>query len=148
MLLNTVLSFIWKVQKRLKLKFEAQGRFFDQITEEHQNQPTIKKPRKSFSPISLPSLSDESESNAKELESHSVADRSEIQSEEEFRAPKRLRVDENVLQPKIINASVNLESFSQAMYLPKEAQISYPAHGVNFPWSIAACSSPLVPSFF
>lgn len=75
---------------RLKLKLEAQGRFLDQITEEHRNQATNTKPRKPISPISLPSLCEESESNAKELESDSEADRNEIQSEEGFRAPKRL----------------------------------------------------------
>uniref|UniRef100_A0A7N2M2P1 Uncharacterized protein n=1 Tax=Quercus lobata TaxID=97700 RepID=A0A7N2M2P1_QUELO len=76
------------------------------------------------------------------------ADRNEIQSEEGFRAPKRLKVDEDVLSPSFRNASVNLESCSQAMFLQKEMQISYPDHGLSFPWSIAACPSPLVPSFF
>ena len=52
---------------RLKLKLEAQGRFLDQITEEHRNQATNTKPRKPISPISLPSLCEETESNAKEL---------------------------------------------------------------------------------
>jgi len=70
---------------RLKLKLpEAQGRFLDQITEEHPNQATNTKPRKPISAISLPSLCEESESNAKELESDSEADRNEIQSEEGF----------------------------------------------------------------
>ena len=141
--------YIWKVQMRLKLKLlEAQGRYLDQITEEHRNQATNTKPRKPISPISLPSLCEESESNAKELESDSEADRNEIQSEEGFRAPKRLGVDEDVLSPSSINASVNLESYSQAMFLQEEMQISYRDHGLSFPWSIAACPSPLVPSFF
>ena len=131
---------------RLKLKLEAQGRFLDQITEEHRNQATNTKPRKPISPISLPSLCEES--NAKKLESDSEAERNEVQSEEGFQAPKRLRVDEDVLSPSFRNASVNLESYSQAMFLQKEMQISYPDHGLSLLWSIAACPSPLVPSFF
>ncbi|KAM3689831.1 hypothetical protein ACJW31_09G075200 [Castanea mollissima] len=127
-----------EVQMRLKLKLEAQGRFLDQITEEHRNQATNTKPRKPISTISLPSLCEESESNAKELESDSEADRNDIQ----------LWVDEDVLSPSCINASVNLESYSQAMFLQKEMQISYPDHGLSFPWSIAACPSHLVPGFF
>ena len=133
---------------RLKLKLEAQGRFLEQITEEHRNQATNTKPRKPISPVSLLSLCEESESNAKELESNSEADRNEVQSEEGFRAPKRLRVDEDVLSPSFRNASVNLESYSQAMFHQKEMQISYPNHGLSFPWSIAACPSPFVPCFF
>ena len=112
------------------------------------NQTTNTKPRKPISPISLPSLCEESKSNAKELESESEAERNEVQSEEGFRAPKRLRVDEDVLSPSFRNASVNLESYSQAMFHKKEMQISYPDHGLSLPWSIAACPSPLVPSFF
>ncbi|KAF3968174.1 hypothetical protein CMV_007904 [Castanea mollissima] len=73
-----------EVQMRLKLKLEAQGRFLGQITEEHRNQATNTKPRKPISTISLPSLCEESESNAKELESDSEADRNDIQSEEGF----------------------------------------------------------------
>ena len=88
------------------------------------------------------------ESNAKELESDSEADRNEIQFEEGFRALKRLRIDVDVLSPSSVNASVNLESYNQAMFLQKEMQISYSDHGLSFPWSIAACPSPLVPSFF
>ena len=126
---------------RLKFKLEAQGRFLEQITEEYRNQATNTKPRKPISPISLPSLCEESESNAKELESNSEADRNEVQSEEGFRAPKTLRVDEDVLSPSFRNASVNLESYSQAMFHQKEMQISYPDHGLSLP--LEYCSLPI-----
>ncbi|KAG2686030.1 hypothetical protein I3760_10G155900 [Carya illinoinensis] len=73
----------------LKLKIEAQGRFFDKILEDRQNRTTnvttTKPGRKLPSSLrSLPSLCEESESNAKEFESDdSEADKkSEIQSEE------------------------------------------------------------------
>lgn len=56
------------VQKSLKLKIEAQGRFLERIVEENQNGNP--KHTKSFSPVSLPSLCD-SESNAKGFETDS-----------------------------------------------------------------------------
>ncbi|KAG7960877.1 hypothetical protein I3843_10G148800 [Carya illinoinensis] len=101
---NEVLKMQMEVQRRmstdhqllevhtsssLKLKIEAQGRFFDKILEDHQNRTTnvitTKPGRKLPSSLrSLPSLCEESESNAKEFESDdSEADKkSEIQSEE------------------------------------------------------------------
>ena len=123
----------------------------------------ITKPGKPPSPpaISLPSLCDESsgDSNAKEFESDSEADKTEIQSEEGLifiRSPKRLRhvvdQEEDVLSPtqKNINiASVDFESYFQGMFLSKEPQkISYPANDINFSWNLtaaaaSACLSPI-----
>ncbi|KAF5471530.1 hypothetical protein F2P56_008317 [Juglans regia] len=128
----------------LKLKIEAQGRFFDKILEERRNRTTsviITKPGRklpSSSLRSLPSLcEEESESNhaKEEFESDdSEADNkimSEMQYSEEgiFRAPKRLRaLEEDVLSPRFNNI-LNLESYCQAdqMFLCNEAdQVSYP----------------------
>jgi hypothetical protein len=65
-----------------------------------------------------------------------------IIDQEGFRAPKRLRVEEDVLSPRYkINASVDFESYcSQIMFLSKETQknSSYPAHDVNFSWNFTA----------
>lgn len=78
---------------------EAQGRFLERIKEEHQNR---KPSNVAFSPTSLPSLCEESESNAKDIqyESDSEADKNEMVAQsdhyqEGFRAPKRRRVDDN-----------------------------------------------------
>jgi SHAQKYF class myb-like DNA-binding protein len=87
-----------EVQKSLKLKMESQRRFLERIAEENHN----KKPSKlAFSPTSLPSLCEESESNAKDIpfESDSEADKNKtvVQSDhyqEGFRALKRLRIEE------------------------------------------------------
>ncbi|XP_062167918.1 myb family transcription factor PHL7-like isoform X2 [Alnus glutinosa] len=136
-----------EVQKSLKLKVEAQRRFLDRIMEELRNRTTITKAGKPPPPplSSLPPLCEESsDSNAKEFESDSEADKSETQSDhqEGFRAPKRLRVEEDVLSPRYkINASVDFESYcSQNMFLSKETQknSSYPAHDVNFSWNFTA----------
>jgi hypothetical protein len=109
--------------------------------------------------ISLPSLCNESsdDSNAKEFESDSEADKTEIQSEEGLifiRAPKRLRdvvdQEEYVLSPtqKNINiASVDFESYFQGMFLSKEPQkILYPANDINFSWNLTAAAASACPS--
>jgi hypothetical protein len=149
-LLDVIIIFFWiilKVQKSLKLKVEGQRRFLDRIVEKLRNRMTITKPGKPSPPISLPSLCEESDSNAKEFESDSEADKSEIQSEEGFRAPKRIRVEEDVLSPTRYKiASVDFESYCQGMFLSNETQnISYPAsHDINFSWNLtAACPSPI-----
>ncbi|XP_035544679.1 myb family transcription factor PHL7-like [Juglans regia] len=155
-----------EVQKSLKLKMEAQWRFLDTIAEERRNRTTnnITKPGKLPSApilLMLPSLCEESESNAKESDSDSEADKiGEIHYNdpvEEYRAPKRLRVEhqDDVLSPRFNDiASLEVESYFQGMFLNSndhQAQISYPAaHDINFAWNqLTACSSsPLVPSFF
>lgn len=76
----------------------AQRRFLDRIAEEHHNS----KPSKvAFSPTSLPSLCEESESNAKDIqyESDSEAEKNETYGQsdhhqEGFRALKRFRSEE------------------------------------------------------
>lgn len=152
-----LISLVWftilKVQKSLKLKVEAQRRFLDRIVEELRNRTTITKPGKPPSPpaISLPSLCDESsDSNiAKEFESDSEADKTEIQFGEGFiRAPKRLRhvvEEEDDLSPTQNNiATVDFESYFQGMFLSKEQQkISNPAdNDINFSWNLTASAGP------
>lgn len=61
----------FKVQRNLKMKLEAQGRFLDRIMEEQKAHASGSRPScksYSYSPLSLPSLCEESESNIKELE--------------------------------------------------------------------------------
>lgn len=134
------------VQKSLKLKIEAQGRFLERIVEENQNGNP--KHTKSFSPVSLPSLCD-SESNAKEFETDSEGEKVELQSEEDFQALKRLRTEHHVLPSRYQLEPLNPDPYNQNMVLQRDAKFSHPSHDVNFPWDIlATCSSPLEPSFF
>ncbi|XP_060202368.1 myb family transcription factor PHL7-like [Lycium barbarum] len=60
-----------EVQRNLKMKLEAQGRFLDRIMEEQKARASgsrLSCKSYSYSPMSLPSLCEESESNVKELE--------------------------------------------------------------------------------
>ncbi|XP_057512673.1 myb family transcription factor PHL7-like [Actinidia eriantha] len=133
-----------EVQRSLKLKMEAQGRFLERIVEDFKNRVTITKPTKVFSPMSLPSLCEDSESNAKEFESDSEIDKTEVRSDEEFRPPKRVRVDENVLLPRYKVASIDFESYNQSVL----ARVVHPSYDTSFPWSVAACQSPFMPSLY
>ncbi|CAN1771531.1 Myb family transcription factor PHL7 [Linum perenne] len=146
------------VQRNLKLKIEAQGRFLERMVEEHRNRAAFSKP-KLFPTMSLPSLCDESESNNtnKEDESDSEGDRVEVQSAEVFRALKRLRTENDVLPPRYKITPVVLpppvaavEPFAgNMMYVEKDGKYSYPTQGINFAWNnMASCPSTLVPSFF
>lgn len=164
---------------------EAQGRFLERIREEHQN----RKPSKvAFSPPSLPSLCEESESNARDIqyESDFEAHRNEMVAQsdhyqEGFRAPKRRRVDDkeeeeeedeihvlwprNVLRvfPTLPNSELSNYYTDQSMVFSEDMaddgdHIAYniPHHElydgfIGFSWNdsvAAACSSPLVPSFY
>jgi len=139
-----------EVQRSLKVKIEAQGRFLERIAEEYKDRANIAKTttNKPFSPASLPSLCEESESNAKEYESDFEVDKSDIRSEEEFRAPKRFRTEDDTFQQRFKCASLNSsESYPQTLFLPKGAKIPFPSSQENsFPWSFGFCPSPLLPS--
>ncbi|PIN17572.1 hypothetical protein CDL12_09753 [Handroanthus impetiginosus] len=134
-----------EVQKSLKMKIEAQGRFLDKIMEEYKNRAPSTKPTKPYSPIlSLPPLSEESDqSNGKEFESDSEeVDTSEIVSKDEFRAQKRIKIQDNVLPhvhkfPQFNPESQNIGMFSLNAMNNNEQEIS-------FPWNVAAFQSPLM----
>lgn len=119
--------YFFKVQRSLKLKFEAQRRFLDRIAEETGNRITIPKPAtKHFCrPKCLPSLTQETESKAKESESDSEQEKSH-QSSEELRSLKRLRLKEDV-------------------FSITETELSYLAPDISFPWNFNTCLSPLMP---
>ncbi|KAL6336532.1 hypothetical protein AAG906_022473 [Vitis piasezkii] len=139
-----------EVQKSLKLKIEAQGRFFERIAEEQRNWVSIMKPTKLFSPTSLPSLCEESESNAKESDSDSDSNKTDMQYEG-FQAKKPRLMDDHIYPPRFKHAPPSSGSHDPTtMLLPKDnVKLSYPppAHEISFPWSITACPSPLVPGF-
>ncbi|KAL5995584.1 hypothetical protein ACLOJK_025648 [Asimina triloba] len=59
------------LQGHLRLTIQAQGKYLDKMAEENQNMGVSAKPRKPPCPFSLPPLSDESDSNAKDYESDS-----------------------------------------------------------------------------
>ncbi|CAL9002811.1 unnamed protein product [Prunus brigantina] len=137
-----------EVQKILKHKIEAQARFLDIFSAErhnnNKNRPIlITKPSKVPLPrTSLPSLCEDSESNAKEFCADSEADKAEIQSSaEQFQALKRLRLHHQ--NDEVCEPALNSEWYNQShsFLLPHEDHI-------NFPWNLAACSSPLVPNCF
>lgn len=137
-----------EIHRSLKLKIEAQARFLQGIAEDFKNQAIISKHGKAFSPISPPSLCEESDSFGKEFESNSEIDKAEITSEEEYRAPKRLRIEENVLMSRYMVASLDSESFNQSMLLQNRAKARYSAYETCFPWSVATYKSPLMPSLY
>ncbi|KAF5747625.1 hypothetical protein HS088_TW05G00351 [Tripterygium wilfordii] len=70
-----------EVQRSLKLKLEAQERFFDRVAEEHRNRASIAKSIKPLSPASLPALCEYSDSNGKEFECDSEIVKNEIRHE-------------------------------------------------------------------
>ncbi|XP_057792576.1 myb family transcription factor PHL7-like [Salvia miltiorrhiza] len=116
-----------EVQKSLKMKIEAQGRFLDKIMEEYKNRsPAGTKP---YSPIlSLPSLSDESDSD--------VEDVSEISSKEDFQPPKRIKIQQHHNLPCFNLDSHHLNLFSVDGITNQE---------LAFPWVDRALSpSPLL----
>ncbi|XP_023734883.1 myb family transcription factor PHL7 [Lactuca sativa] len=129
-----------EVQKSLKVKIEAQSRFLERIAQEYKTRQTISKYRKPISIISLPSLCDESESIIKDFDSDSeVGTCHMIRSSPESPPIKRARVvfiDDDVMYPEIFD--LNSNNYTQNVpQLPK---------GNTFPWNIAFCHSPLIPS--
>ncbi|CAL1401837.1 unnamed protein product [Linum trigynum] len=145
-----------EVQRSLKLKIEAQGRFLERMVEEHRNRAAFSKPRP-FPTMSLPSLYDESESNTKEDESDSEGDRLEVQSAQDFRDMKRLRMENDILPLRYkisssVAAAAVLDPYSAAvqnmLMFQKDAKFSYPTQGINFAWNNMARPTPLLPSFF
>ncbi|KAL1804641.1 hypothetical protein DCAR_0830440 [Daucus carota subsp. sativus] len=139
-----------EVQRNLKVKIEAQGRFLERIAEDYKNCPNIAKRAKFLSPTSLPSLCEESESSAKEFESD-FENKTEITSDEKFPAPKRLQMEcDNFQQIYSKYASVASDThLQQCVLTPKRSKISYQSPEISFPWNAAAyCQSPLMPASY
>ncbi|MBA0684534.1 hypothetical protein Goari_026118 [Gossypium aridum] len=148
-----------QVRRNLKIKFEAQVRYFERIAGEHRNRVTPTKATKSLSPISLPSLCEESESNSKDFETDSEADKNEIDSGERIQALKRAGIVEDNSASSSSSSSSSMYAFpssfsadgyeydDQNMLLNGGERLSYTANDISFPWNIPVCSSPLVPSF-
>ncbi|ESW12322.1 hypothetical protein PHAVU_008G103100 [Phaseolus vulgaris] len=115
-----------EVQRSLKVKIEAQGRFLERFGQSSHSKTIIGKACKSFASSTtapLPSLSEESES----LES---------QTEKEHESVKKQRISEEGVFP---------TSFEHASSTPPE----FYNQTWNVPWSqlAAACQSTLDPSF-
>lgn len=139
---------VFKVQRNLKVKIEAQGRFLTKIGEEYKNRPNNNaKPSKSFSPVSLPSLCEESESDNKEpAESDSDVEIYDTQSSKTFRKSKRLRVDQKDASPQR-HKKFAPESCAQQRIKGSRTQCESPEFG--FPWNaVAYCQSPLMPASY
>ncbi|XP_030537168.1 myb family transcription factor PHL7-like [Rhodamnia argentea] len=131
-----------EVQKNLRLKIEAQGRYFQRMMDDHYNvRPSnigMRPNKRSFPSVSLPSLSEESESRVKEADSDS-----EGPEEVLIRAPKRPRTsqdhdsDPNVYNYPAITAARDTNSGP-----------SYDPGDISFLWNLASCPSPVLgPSF-
>lgn len=121
------------------MKIEAQGRFLERIMEEHRIKATCSsKPSKSYSPMSLPSLCDDSESN---VESDSeVVDRNETRSNQVFPARKRIQFDDEAMSQRYSGAS-SYSSSGPLNNLPYSAMEMN-----NIPWSFISYQSPMLPA--
>ncbi|KAL0316404.1 UNVERIFIED_CONTAM: Myb family transcription factor PHL7 [Sesamum radiatum] len=135
-----------QVQKSLKMKIEAQGRFLDKIMEEYTNRAPSTKPVKPYSPIlSLPSLSEESDqSNGKEFESDSEdVDTNEMISRDEFQAQKRIKIQDNFLPQTHKHPSFNPDTPNLSMFsLDAMNNNLYAEQEMGFPWSMAFLTLP------
>lgn len=131
------------------MKIEAQGRFLTKIGEEYKNRPNINaKPSKSFSPISLPSLCEESESDNKEpAESDSDVETYDIKSSETFQNSKRLRVDQKDASPQRHKKFTSESCAQQRMLVSKGSRSQCESPDFGFPWNaVVYCQSPLMPA--
>uniref|UniRef100_A0A6N2K9Q4 Uncharacterized protein n=1 Tax=Salix viminalis TaxID=40686 RepID=A0A6N2K9Q4_SALVM len=109
------------VQKCLKLKIEAQGRFLGRIVEENQN--------------GNPKYTKSSSRNQmlKEFETDSEGGKAEIQSEEDFQALKRSRTENHVFLPSQYQLEpLNSVPHNQNMVLQRDSKFSHPSHDVDF----------------
>ncbi|KAH0995282.1 hypothetical protein GBA52_019146 [Prunus armeniaca] len=124
-----------EVQKILKHKIEAQARFLDIFSAERHN-------NKKNRPILITKPSKTRNQMQRSFRADSEADKAEIQSSaEQFQALKRLRLHHQ--SDEVCEPALNSEWYNQShsFLLPHEDHI-------NFPWNLAACSSPLVPTCF
>ncbi|KAH7514634.1 hypothetical protein FEM48_Zijuj11G0110100 [Ziziphus jujuba var. spinosa] len=132
-----------EVQKSLKSKMEAQRRFLETIAEEY---PNTKLTKLRFSSTSLPSLCEDSESNAKDQSESDLeeTDKKEttIQSDQQgFRSLKRLRMDDQIVLPHgvIKFPTMSPEFYNQSMVLSAGADdddhIPYPEQDFSFSWN-------------
>ncbi|KAK1355683.1 Octamer-binding transcription factor [Heracleum sosnowskyi] len=140
-----------EVQRNLKVKIEAQGRFLIKIGEEHKNRPNINaKPSKSFSPISLPSLCEECESDNKEpAESDSEVEIYDTRSSETFQKSKRLRVDQREASPQRHKKFTSESCAQHRMFVSKGSRTQCESPEFGFPWNAAVyCQSPLMPASY
>ncbi|XP_073063009.1 myb family transcription factor PHL5-like isoform X1 [Primulina eburnea] len=141
-----------EVQKSLKQKIEAQGRFLDRIKEELKNRSPTTKPIKPYSPmLSLPSLSEESDqSSPEEFESNpDEVDTAEISSTDEFRARKRIKIQDqgmskmhntSTFSPELQDLNIfSLDGFDDNVFTDQE---------IGYPWSVGAVQSPLPHAFY
>ncbi|OMO97551.1 hypothetical protein COLO4_14528 [Corchorus olitorius] len=144
-----------EVQRSLKVKIEAQERFFERIAGENRTRPS-KSATKLLSPISLPSLCEESESNAKDFETDSEADKNEIESAEKIihqqQALKMAQVEDDLASIYPFEALSTYNGYDhhhQNMFINREERLLYPNANdqISFPWNIPVCSSSPVPSF-
>ena len=138
-----------KVQSNLKIKIEAQVRFLERIAGQHRNRATPHKLANHSLPYHCLHCVRSLESNAKDFETDSEADKNEIESgERRTQALKKPGVEEDNLASSIYTfASFNPGAYDQNILLNREETLSYTANDISFPWNIPVCSSPLVPSF-
>ncbi|KAJ0626018.1 putative transcription factor MYB-HB-like family [Helianthus annuus] len=133
-----------EVQKNLKLKIEAQSRFLEKLTEDHKFRTHFNKINK-MSPTSLPSLCDVSESIMKDYESDSEGDTNEMRYRQDKRFAKRARIDGDDLASTQIFKHPSLNT--QSIIIPKGGD-SFHSQDNIFPWGLAFCQSPLIPTSY
>lgn len=136
-----------EVQRNLKAKIESQARYLDRITEDFKNRACISKSTNATSPISLPSLCDESESNAKGFESDgSEIDKSEVRLQQEFRVLKKLRTENIATLPQYKDST--LDSLLYTYPYTNPYQSPFPSFDNNFQWSDNVGQSVYMPSIY
>uniref|UniRef100_M1C477 MYB transcription factor n=2 Tax=Solanum tuberosum TaxID=4113 RepID=M1C477_SOLTU len=128
-----------EVQRNLKIKLEAQGRFLERIMEEQKvcasgSRPSCKS--YSYSPLSLPSLCEESESNVKELE---VEYDSEFDISDCQLPRKRIRFEED---DGLLNHRYN--STNNVTYSPQELEWTTLANHQSSPYDLHALYDYLI----
>ncbi|KAL8214784.1 hypothetical protein R6Q57_004233 [Mikania cordata] len=134
-----------EVQKNLKLKIEAQSRFLEKLTEDHKFRTHVTKINK-MSPTSLPSLREVSESIMKDFESDSEVDTNETRSRQDQRLSKRVKIDHE--DDIASTQTFKHPSFNtQSILIPKDGD-SFASNDNMFPWGLAFCQSPLIPTSY
>ncbi|PPD69878.1 hypothetical protein GOBAR_DD33240 [Gossypium barbadense] len=126
-----------QVRRNLKIKFEAQVRYFERIAGEHRNRVTPTKATKSLSPISLPSLCEESESNSKDFETDSEADKNEIESGERIQALKRagIMAMNMMIKTCFLTGEKDFPTLQMISAFPGISQFAH------HPWCLALCQA-------
>ena len=143
---------ILKVHKSLKLKMEAQRRYFERFTKFKQhniNKTSITNPNHRILVSALCDGNPETSMKENSCESDSEADNNTFETQSlMFPAPKRLRVEENIDET-ALSKRINLISLDDYESYNLAQNLLFPeGNNINFIWNhTEVCSSIALPSF-